>query len=255
MYTGRTNKMRSLKRALSLLLLLIFTFSLATGVYAASNDVAQVTTTFKAKPSEKEINRNAYSVFVDLEKPTKLKKNITIDAKIIVPASIFTSEDDELRIIPGFELATADAKDYVCGFVSNYIFYLSKEGKSPILTKQLSNGDKFTAAGTYGSVKKSGNYYVVSLKKVPLYDISSSDDSIKLSSLVSKGETYMPGVSVLLRGNFKKKVSKKNIYIDDVKLNAASVQTVNFSNKKAYRALHVDIAGKAGKVKVVKLNY
>ncbi len=48
---------------------------------------------------------------------TQLKAKMTISAKVIIPSSVFTSEDDEFRILPGLELVDAKG-NYLCGFES-----------------------------------------------------------------------------------------------------------------------------------------
>ena len=237
--------------------LLILLFALSANVYAASNDVLRTPVSFgavKDNPTEAQLAKNRYDIYVDMEKMTQLKAKMTISAKVIIPGSVFTSEDDEFRILPGLELVDAKG-NYLCGFESKYDFYLAKEGSAPVLAKKFTNTNKFRGAGIYGSVKKSGKYYVVELKNLPLLDLSASDGKTKLSKLIAGGKKYQVSVSIIVQGAFRKKVSGQYVYVDDVKLAAAQTQTVNFSKASAYRALHANKGSKEIGVKVVKLTY
>lgn len=250
------DRMKTLRTVIFTLLVLIF--ALSANVYAASNNVLRVPVSFNAvkeNPTDAQLAKNRYDIFIDLENLLKLKKGITISAKIIIPGSIFKSEEDEFKILPGLEVADQKG-NYLCGFASKYEFCLAKEGNAPVLAKQFINRNKFRGAGIYGSVKKSGSkYYVVELKNLPLLDLSVSDGKTKLSKMIAGGKKYQLGVSVIIQGAFSKKVSGQSVYVDDVKLTASKTQSVNFSKASAYRALHASKGSKDIGVKVAKLTY
>ncbi len=238
--------------------LLMLVFALSTNAYAASNDVLRVPISFDAvkdDPTDEELAKNRYDIFVDLENMLKLKKGITISAKIIIPSSIFKSEEDEFRILPHLEVVDKKG-NYLCGFSSKYGFCLAKEGNAPVLAKQFTNRSKFRGAGIYGSVKKSGTkYYVVEIKNIPLLDLAASDGKTKLSKLISGGKKYQLGVSFVIEGAFSKKVRGQSVYVDDIKLTASKTQFVDFSKASAYRALHANRESNDVSVRIAKLTY
>ncbi len=200
----------------------------------AANKALQVPLSFKKESAANAYDYNTVSVSCRMDKQTKLKTNTYISGKIYVPASIFQVEGDILFIGACLELETPET--YAGGLEYAYWIALQETGGKPFLRKLDKELNDLEGVSKIASVKKSGKYFVITLKKVPTaktgFDaLLNKETTVK--KLIAKKQKYTILPTFTIHGDFCLKVPKTNFYFDDVKVTTTTTQKQTFSKTTA----------------------
>ena len=187
------------------------------------------------------------------KKADKLAKStMKISGKVYIPLTAFTKKNDEIAISPQLNLSNypfKEGQDNYAGVVySKYDVILKYTGSEIILYKQTGSpsDQKRTSIGSYASVKKSGDYYIVTLKNLPLtgdcFDANDEMTTIKTNKkfILNSGFTVFSTTS---------KEWKGTVMVDNIQLKTASMtQKITF-DKKDYQGFYVSNWASGGDTK------
>ncbi len=198
---------------------------------AATHKGLQMKVSFNGKrEGEKAYNDNTYGLIAGYKKNAKVKKNMSVSGKVYVPTSALKKDGDSIHITLWLDLCTKKG-DYVGAINSNYTIMLIKEGNKLRLAKWNNSKEKEGKIGSLASYKKSNNYYVITLKNVPLENKYLDTEGKKVS--LNTKTTYSLNQGITVTGTCSK-VSNKYVYVDDLMLKGTSTQKITF-DKKDYR--------------------
>ena len=216
---------------------------------AATNKAMQMKVSFNGKrDSAQAYNDNIYGMLAGYKKTAKVKKNMSVSGKVYVPVSALKKSEDSVHVDVWLDLCNKKG-DYIGAIDSKYTIILTKEGKKVSLVKWNKSKEKIEKIGSLASYKKSNNYYVITLKNVPIENkyINTKDKKVSLNTKT----TYNLNQGIIVTGTCSK-VSKKYIYVDDLMLKGTSTQKITF-NKKDYTFVDGFYKDKARTVKVTAI--
>ena len=216
---------------------------------AATNKAMQMKVSFNGKrDSAQAYNDNCYGMMAGYKKTAKVKKNMSVSGKVYVPVSALKKSGDSIHIDFWMDLCSKKG-DYIGSIDSKYTIILTKDGKKVSLVKWNKSKEKIEKIGSLASYKKSNNYYVITLKNVPLENqyVNTKDKRVSLNTKT----TYNLNQGISVAGTCSK-VSNKYIYVDDLMLKGTSTQKITF-NKKDYAFVDGFYKDKARTVKVAAI--
>lgn len=234
----------------------VFTILSETQVQAAANKALQIKVSFNGKrDSDKAYDQNNYVVTTGYKGTTKLKSGMTFSAKVYVPVAALKKDGDTVHIDNFINLNKKVKKEYqyVGSVNSNYTVMLMKAGKKIKLARWNISKEKEEKIGNYATYEKSGKYYVITLKNVPLknkyIDVNGKSKKLDTSS------TFMLSQGVSVVGTCSK--VSGYVYLDNLQIKgtAKTISKITFNSKdyewtNAYRSN----AGKEVKVSIKKVS-
>lgn len=239
-----------LARVLVLTLLIgIFAAVPSAEASAATNKALRTKVAFDGqKESDEAWENNSYTLTAAYKNTTKLKKNMKASETVYVPVAALKKNGDTVHMDTFVAVSNAKSGEWVGDVRSNYTVMLIKEGKKVRLGLWNIAKSKEEKIGKYATVKKSGKYYVVTIKNLPLMNkMYVAEEQIKAINTKTKYDTAL---SVNVTGTCSK--TSGYVYADDLKLQAAKTQTITF-DKKDYKWLAGWHKDKELKVKVVSV--
>jgi len=202
---------------------------------ASSNKVLKVTNLSFSNKKEASRFRGAEIRATQLKTDKLTKSTMKLSGKVYIPVKAFTKKSDEIMISP--ELVLTNSKDTDVGVIyCKYDVILKYTGSGVELYKQNGNYDnpKRSAIGSCATVKKSGNYYLVTLKNLPLTgDCLDAEDNL-VSINTKKNYVLNPGFTIF---STTAKAWKGTVMVDDIQLKTASLtQKITF-DKADYKGI------------------
>lgn len=245
---------RIVKLLAKLLVLTLFVGALAAipcdTAQAATNKGLRMKVSFNGKrEGDAAYDNNCYGFLAQYTKTSKLKKNMTVSGKVYVPVSALKKNGDIIHINVWEDLITDKKGEYIGSIESNYTIMLIKDGKKLRLAKWNASKEKEEKIGNLATYKKSGDYYVITLKNVPLENKYRNNKGKKVSLNTKTAYKIAQGISVT---GTCSKVSNKYVYVDDRSIKAASTLKITF-DKKDYKWEEGFYKGKARSVKVTTI--
>ena len=162
----------------------------------------------------------------------KATKTMKLSCEVYLPVSALKSDGDHFIIDPMVGLW--DDKGYYGTIYGKYRVCLQLQNKKPVLLKETDKGIGAKLSSKVATVKKSGKYYVITIKKIPLCNWAFDMTPDKKIKIVTNKNVYLDTyVRVCLRG---KKAWNGYVYVDNLTLYAKKTQKMTF-NKKDYKDL------------------
>lgn len=253
-----TKKMRKLYMlgTVGLLFLMLF-FALLPSVKAsaATNKAARISVAFDGKQEKKDgdWDKHVYSIDAWLPKTMKVKAGMTVTYKLYIPATLLKKAGTSLDICMDLILLSKNKKGYTGVGSINKSRWLTLENQNGKLTASVYNEtlDKPEKFSKYGTLKKSGKYYIVTMKDVLgkyYYDYKTQTDK-----KINTKTAYTIIQSLVIHGNGK---FSGTIYLDEYSTKASRTQKITFSSTKEYNNLSALYWGGKDwtkKLKIVKL--
>ncbi len=203
------------------------------------NFALQVKRKIPAANEKNFVNRNMAGIAV-YKKTSKLTRNMKFSGKVYVPSKALAAAGDSVIIEPVLIFSQAEDHNHVLGNVmptKTLILKALEKGKIQLKQRNPDTG-KESAVGSLATVKKTGSYYMVTFKNIPLakkyIDVEAEGEDPKK---INTSRKYSVGVMLNLHSTAKKKWSAA-VCVDDVKLAAGITQTITF-DKMDYK----DIGG------------
>ena len=223
----------------SIVMLLIITCGLVhpVSVHAAVNKAMKVSGLSFSNNKAENRYRGAEMMATPLNPDTLTKKTMKLSGKICIPAKAFQKANDEIMITPELALSVFPVVREIenAGIIyAKYDIILKyTKNKKIVIYKEEGRQHKRTKLGTsVAAVKKSGTYYLVTIKNVPLTGDCLDKDDKPAKIKTNKKFILNAGFGVF---SSTAKAWKGTIYLDDIKLKTASMtQTITF-NKKDYQ--------------------
>ncbi len=200
----------------------------------AANKAARIRVSFNGKKGEKAIEKNMYGVSAGFKKTNTMKKNMKVSSKVYVPKSAIKKNGDQVHLdvaLTAVDFKKGGKKDLLSFTVGKYTVLLCKE-RGKVKLKKIAGNGKVTSAGKYASFKKSGKYYVVSLKNIPMNNTMSAFDEDCSEVAMDTKKAHTLAVDVSVTGLCSK--TKGYVYVDDITVKAKKTQKIKF-NTKDYR--------------------
>lgn len=228
-----------MKKRVSFFLILITLLLMTTPVFAAKNKSGCFSMSFYKQLysdeegwTQTEWDNNAYDFDVILKEKMKLKKTMYMSAKIYVPQSYFKKNLDEIGFhLDGFAFSrNGDNPKGEYAFSSKYWIFIRLTNGKVTIRRYNELTDKEEKIGSMGTLKKSGKYYVVTMKNVPYkptaYSIPKSRDNVKYNT--SKKYYLIP--QIMIWNNVARK-GTTDIYIDEVFVTGSKKLGTTFDKK------------------------
>ena len=200
-----------------------------TAVFAAVNKAVRVKVTL---PETSEKNIDDQSVFFGgtLNKKCKATKNMKLSCTVYIPVNAL-KKGDFFVIDPMVGLNTPSK--YLGTVFGKYRVQVEMNNKGTFnIWKQTDEGVAGKLGSKYASVKKQGNFYVVTIKKIPLCSWAfngTPDNKVKMYTAKS---LYLSAYARVYRNSSKKWTGY--LYMDNITLYAQKTLKMTF-DKKDYK--------------------
>lgn len=222
-----------------LLLVLIFAFSVPAS--AAENKGIRVFTkpigvTLGTELPDYLSDRNHYCIYTTLltnsASKTKLLKTNTYSGKLYIPKSFLSFNDCEVDFSLAAWFTDKISKGYY-GLLNSRQFYTVAKQNGKLVTYYYDEADKKDHnASSVMSVKKSGDYYLVTfnkMKSASTYIDCSGDTPLENQTINTKTPYYLElAMDINIR---VPQTVKGYIYVDQLTVNAAKKLTVTYNSK------------------------
>ena len=232
-----------MKKSVVVTILLALVVSLSCPAFAAGKKGLMQSVTLKKTTNEVN-NEDAYSFHIGPQKTTKLKKDMTFSAVMLIPTG-FLRKGNLLQISSWVSLHQQglEGDDYV-GYVpgSDDLFLMNNEGniqvfRSHVFRINLQNSyRKMLPAGSMCTVKKAGKYYRITINGAGFQNLHNyMKYDLREARELDLTKTYRLNWSFRLSvGDNVATITKKvsgNIYIDSMSIQAQKKVGVGFESK------------------------
>lgn len=234
---------------------LLFVLLPSANVSAATNKAARLSVTFdgKKEKAEGDWDKHVYSIDAWLPKTMKVKSGMTVSYKLYIPVTLLKTEGDSLDICMDLTLLTKKKTGYqgVGSINKSRWLTLTKQGKKVVGSIYNETLDKEEKFSKYGTLKKSGKYYIITMKDVLgkyYYDYATQKDK-----KINTKTTYTIIQSLVIHGTGK---FSGYVYLDEYSVKASQTQKITFNSTKGYKNLSALYWGGKDwtkKLKIVKL--
>ena len=233
-----------MKKRITPLVIIFIAILMAAPVFAASGGKGMVTKYMKLYKTDNKLNEwYTYSFSACPQKETKLKKNMKTGAVMYIPTS-YLQKGNSLWFSMGISLHTTklvnDRLPYIGDVASPDSFMiLNYDGKICVIRNHdYGSFTKQSAAGSMVTVKKSGNYYVITFKNIPLNNkimLAENDEFTGEEKALDLKTQFYTNIHLEIQVGdamaFVKKNVKGNVYVDDMSLKAATNIITTFDQK------------------------
>lgn len=206
----------------------------------AANKALRLKRTVPAAAEDNFTNRNLVGC-VYLKTKGKLTKSMKFSGTVWIPEKALSSAGDSIIIEPfvSFAKKKSDFKnrDNVSGvFCKKTLLLRAGSKKKGKLVRRDPLTGKETAIGKYGTVRKSGSYYVVTIKNLPLADylVDVTEQGFVKNKFSTKTNYYLT-MEINLHSTAKKAWSGY-VYMDNLKVKASKTWKTAFEKKDYDRA-------------------
>ncbi len=203
----------------------------ATDVWAASNKGLSMKVTFDGK---KNWDANTYTMYATYKKTTKVQSGMKTTQTVYIPTSALKKNDDEVDI--STFLAVNDKKGNFVGDIWSYYAVILRKVNGKVECVLWNNAkEKEQSAKNMVTLKKSGKYYVVTIKNMNYQSKMWGDDG-KFQKVATYKKTSYVAHAVYITG-LCSKTKNAVVYSDNLSLkNGSSTQKITF-DKKDYSTL------------------
>lgn len=201
-----------------------------TGIQAATNKALRIPVAYNGdRTSATAYTDNSYGCVSGYKGTSKISKNMKVSGSVYVPVAALKKDGDTVHIDGFVDVCNKKSGDFIGNIPSSYTIMLRKEGRKITLAKWNNSKNKEEKIGNIATYKKSGNYYVVSLKKVPLTNKIQTAGQKTIS--INTKTSYALNQGIVVTGT----CSKINgyAYVDNLLLSGTSLRKITF-NKKDY---------------------
>ena len=231
--------------------LFVFLMTLGTvlSVSAADNKSLKVANASFSDKTQRNAFKGAEASATFLKNDKLKKSGMTFSATVYIPVKALKKTGDQVFVdcylyLQKAKSANANKRtgpseewEGYLGFVeTKFDIAVQYNGSSlPKLMKRSWATGKFSSAGKYAAIRKSGAYYILTLKNMPFSSNYYDADDVEKPMVTTKN--YMISPSVLIISDTAK-AWKGNLYFDNLKVKSATkTQTITF-NSKDYRGLY-----------------
>ena len=182
------------------------------------------------------------------KKRTKMTSNMTFSFRALIPASLFRSNGDAIRLNT-YLYADSNGKTYSA--VSRDFLLMERDKKGTVELSKVNINWQKSKPGKIASLEKKGKYYILTVSNLPVEKkwVDCDDDSNRIA--IDTGKTFNVSIGVQYMVNFRKKTNVK-ILVDELSLKAKKKLAATF-DKKDYSGITIQrYNNKTIKAKVVK---
>lgn len=172
--------------------------------------------------------KNGYTLSASYLQEAKPSKSMKASADVYIPAASLKADGDciSINLFSGIN----QGETYIGDVQAKYVINVYKEGSKLVLKKQDTVKYKESNAGKLASAKKSGKYYVVQLKDIPLKNKATvwNEDGSSKNVKIPAGKCWLSS-SVEIIGTCSK--SSGAVYADNLQLSAGKKLSITFDKK------------------------
>ncbi len=215
---------------------------------ATSKKGVYVTTTFDGAKwndkksdeyNQKQLEKNRYSIAVRCPQKAKLTKTMKMSFTIYVPVAALKKDWSKFQIDCGLQVG--NDKNWGGYVDSKYNLRLENYfGAIALIKGERAKNYKQSRASNIAKFKKAGNYYVVTVKDMPLsdkliyFDEKTKQDKVK--ELPTNKTSYItPDFGF---GGEGQKMDKSKVFVTDISVTTAKTFTISFNKKDEYAGVY-----------------
>lgn len=206
-----------------------------TDVWAASNKGLSMKVTFNGKTyanteiTDKDWQNNTYTMYATYKKTTKVQSGMKTTQTVYIPTAAFKKNGDEVNI--STFLAVNDKKGNFVGDIWGCYAVILRKVNGKVKCVLYNNAtEKEQSAKNMVTMKKSGKYYVVTIKNMN-YQSKMWDDNGKSKKVATYKKTSYVSHAIYITG-LCNKTKNAVVYGDNFSLkNGKSTQKISFDKK------------------------
>ncbi len=180
--------------------------------------------------NDKNLSVNRYNLSVEHKTKSQVTKNMTMSNTIYIPKDALKKDNSRVDLDFGLDIYNKSFQGYI---QAKYKLVLENHFGYVVMWKEdTTNNWKMSRTGSMASYKKKGDYYVITVKDLPLLDEAEywPKGKRKTKSMDKLTKTYTFR-SVINFGGQGQKMTKKKIYVSDMAIKAKKTVTTNFTSK------------------------